>query len=60
MTEITNRSGFPQLLYTKKYIFNGIRVLRKYLLTSLENQSCKDFKWILLLGKKANISYNLN
>jgi len=40
---------------TKDYILNGIRVMRKYLLPSLENQSCKDFIWILMLGNEANI-----
>jgi hypothetical protein len=30
--------------------------MKKYLLPSLENQSCKDFIWILLLGNKANIA----
>ena len=36
---------------TKDYTINGIRVMKKYLLPSLENQSCKDFIWILMLGK---------
>ena len=39
----------------KEYFLNGIRVMKKYLLPSLENQSCKDFIWILLLGNEANI-----
>ena len=40
---------------SKEYILNGIRVMKKYLLPSLENQSCKDFIWILLIGNEANI-----
>ena len=40
---------------SKEYILNGIRVMKKYLLPSLENQSCKDFIWILMLGNEANI-----
>ena len=31
--------------------------MKKYLLNSLENQSCKNFTWILMLGNKANITY---
>jgi len=42
------------IIYGKEYILNGIRVMKKYLFTSLENQSCKNFTWILLLGDKAN------
>ena len=30
--------------------------MKKYLLPSLENQSCKDFIWILMIGNKANIT----
>lgn len=41
-------------IYQKEYIINGIRVLKKYLLPSLENQSCKKFIWVLILGDKAN------
>ena len=48
---------FPKKLYDEAYIPNGIRVLKKYLLPSLENQSCKNFTWILMIGDKANISY---
>ena len=40
----------------REYILNGIRVMKKYLLPSLENQSCKEFIWILMLGNKANIT----
>jgi len=42
---------------TKDYILNGFRVMKKYLLPSLENQSCKDFIWILMLGNRANMTY---
>lgn len=48
---------FSKILYKEDYILNGIRVMKKYLLPSLENQSCKNFIWILILGKKANISH---
>jgi len=41
----------------KDYILNGIRVMKKYLLPSLENQSCKDFIWILMIGNKANRAF---
>ena len=30
--------------------------MKKYLLPSLENQSCNDFIWILMVGNKANIA----
>ena len=36
---------------------NGIRVMKTYLFPSLENQSCKEFKWVLMLGDEANITY---
>jgi len=42
---------------TKDYTLNGIRVMKKYLLTSLESQSCKDFIWILILGNDANKAF---
>ena len=41
---------------TKDYTLNEIRVMKKYLLPSLENQSCKDFIWILMLGNKENMT----
>lgn len=50
-------NDFPNKMYNKEYILNGIRVMNKYLLPSLENQSCKNFIWILLLGNEANIAY---
>ena len=48
---------FSKKIYRKDYILNGIRVLKQYLFPSLENQSCKNFTWILMLGNKANITY---
>ena len=47
----------PEQMYTKEYIVNGIRVMKKYLIPSLENQNCKNFIWILMIGDEANISY---
>ena len=47
----------PNIIYQKEYIFNGIRVLKKYLLPSLENQSCKNFIWVLALGDKVNKTF---
>jgi hypothetical protein len=49
--------SFTKKMYKKDYILNGIRVMKKYLFPSLENQSCKNFIWILILGNKANITY---
>jgi len=50
-------NGFPNKMYDDGYILNGIRVMKKYLFPSLENQKCKNFTWILMLGNKANITY---
>lgn len=50
-------NGFPKRMYKDKYILNGIRVMKKYLFPSLENQRCKNFTWILILGNKANITF---
>ena len=50
-------NGFPKKLYNEDYILNGIRVIKKYLFPSLDNQSCKNFTWILIVGDKANITY---
>ena len=47
----------PNQIYEKKYIYNGIRVMKKYLLPSLENQSCKKFIFIIMLGNKANKTF---
>lgn len=51
------KDGFPNKLFREDYIPNGIRVMKKYLLSSLENQSCNNFSWILMLGNHANITY---
>ena len=45
---------FNKIIYTEEYAKNGIRVMKKYLFPSLENQKCKDFTWVLMLGDKAN------
>ena len=55
--EFYNKKEFSKKIYREDYILNGIRVLKNYLFPSLENQSCKDFTWILILGNKANITY---
>jgi hypothetical protein len=57
MIEFYLKDGFPEKIYTKKYIKNGIRVMKKYLIPSLNYQSCKDFIWMLNVGDKANITY---
>jgi hypothetical protein len=57
MHEIHGLNGFDKLIYTKEYIENGIRVMKKYLIPSLEYQSCKDFIWMLSIGDKANITH---
>ena len=57
LTEFFHINEFPEKMYTKDYVENGIRVLKKYLFPSLENQSCKSFIWILMIGEKANIKY---
>ena len=57
MIEFWPFGDFKQKIYTKDYILNGVRVMKKYLFPSLESQSCKKFIWVLKLGDKANISY---
>jgi len=57
LIEFYHKNEFPKKLYAEDYIPNGIRVMNKYLLPSLENQSCKNFTWVLMLGSKANITY---
>lgn len=57
MIEFYKSDGFPKKIYTKEYLKNGIRVMKKYLFPSLQYQSCKDFIWILRVGDKANITY---
>ena len=49
--------SFSKNLYKEEYIRNGFRVMKKFLFPSLENQSCKNFIWILIIGNKANITY---
>ena len=48
---------FHEIIKRKDYIFNGIRVMKKYLIHSLENQSCSDFIWTILLGNNADLNY---
>ena len=55
--EIHSNKELTKLLYKKNYIENGIRVMKTYLINSLENQSCKDFTWVLILGSEANLTY---
>ena len=57
MIEYWPLDDFQKKIYKKDYILNGIRVLNKYLFPSLENQSCKQFIWVLMLGDKADIDY---
>lgn len=51
------KNNFPKIMHTKEYVLNGIRVMNNYLFPSLENQSCKKFIWILMLGDNENITY---
>lgn len=46
LLEIYKLNGIPKKLYREDYISDGIRVLKKYLFPSLENQSCKNFTFI--------------
>ena len=48
---------FPNKIYKEDYIRNGIIVMKKYLFPSLENQSCRNFIWVLMLGNKAKIDF---
>ena len=50
-------NNFKRIINTKKYILNGIRVMKKYLIPSLEKQSCKNFTWILIIGNEVNITF---
>ena len=56
LIEFSN-GNLKKKIYSEEYILNGFRVMKKYLLTSLENQNCKDFNFILMIGDKANITY---
>ena len=57
MISFYHKNGFPKKMYNNDYIKNGVRVMKKYLLPSLEYQKCKDFSWILMVGDDTNISY---
>ena len=57
MIEFWPLEDFSKKIYREDYILNGIRVMKKYLFPSLENQSCKQFIWVLNVGDKANITY---
>ena len=57
MIKFDSYKHFFKKLYEEDYILNGIRVMKTYLFPSLENQSCKEFKWVLMLGDEANITY---
>ena len=57
LIEFFYENGFPEKLYKEDYIPNAIRVMKKYLFPSLENQSCKNFIWILMVGDKVNMTY---
>jgi len=52
-----HKNDFPKKLYNKDFIDNGIRVINKYLLSSLEHQSCNLFIWVLMVGEKVDINY---
>ena len=60
MIEFYHKNDFPKKLYKKEFIENAIRVMKKYLFPSLENQTCKNFTWILMIGDQANITYISN
>lgn len=57
LVKFSPNSKFNINFHKISYIQNGIRVLKKYLLYSLNAQTCKDFIWILMLGDDANITY---
>ena len=57
MIEFYHKNDFPKKLYNKDFMDNGIRVLKRYLLPSLEHQSCNLFIWVLMVGEKADINY---
>ena len=56
LIDIIDKNG-QKKNYTKEYIINGIRVMKKYLLSSLDNQKCKNFIWILMIGNNEDITY---
>ena len=51
------RENYTDVMKSEAYTQNGKRVLNKYLLPSLENQKCKDFIWVLMLGDEGDISF---
>ena len=55
--ELEKSIEFSKNIYSKEFILNGFRVMEKYLLPSLESQSCNDFVWILMIGNKVNKTY---
>ena len=57
LIEFYKINDFDKIIYKNEYILNGFRVMKKYLIPSLENQRCKKFIWILTIGEKNNISY---
>lgn len=57
MSGFYKRNGFNKIIYTKDYLNNAIRVMKKFLIPSLKYQKCRDFIWLLRLGNKANITY---
>ena len=57
MINFYSSDEFPKKIYTNEYIENGIKIMKKYLLPSLQHQSCRDFIWMLNVGDKVNISY---
>ena len=44
-------------IFRENYIKNGIRLMKTYLLPSLEWQLCKNFIWVLTVGNGANITH---
>ena len=57
LIKLSSNNTFNKKFHNKSYIQNGIKLMKKYLLYSLNAQSCKDFIWILMLGDDANITY---
>ena len=57
LMDLHNKKEFVELVKTKEYILNGIRVMKKYLFYSLENQSCTNFISVILLGDQVDITY---
>ena len=50
------KPDFPQnKIYDIEYVKNGIKLMKKYLIPSLEYQSCKNFIWIIMVGDRVNL-----